>query len=162
MDVRQPGESKDDVSHHVVPLMLAGKDYPKDQTFNVTSPLDGSVVWRASDATSEDACAAAECAHSAYHNWSRVRPSRRQAIFLRAADVLERRRDELAGYMRMETGAEPAWSAGVDIRGGAALLRDVAGRISSIQGSIPTCAKEGMNALVLKEPYGVVLGLAPW
>jgi len=40
--------------------------------------------------------------------------------------------------------------------------KDVAGLISTIQGSAPTVAEEGTSAVVYKEPYGVVLGIAPW
>jgi acyl-CoA reductase-like NAD-dependent aldehyde dehydrogenase len=42
------------------------------------------------------------------------------------------------------------------------MLRDVAGRLSGIMGHIPNCEEEGTQALILKEPYGVVLGIAPW
>lgn len=31
-----------------------------------------------------------------------------------------------------------------------------------VQGSIPASGDEGRAALVLKEPYGVILGIAPW
>jgi acyl-CoA reductase-like NAD-dependent aldehyde dehydrogenase len=40
--------------------------------------------------------------------------------------------------------------------------KDAAGLIQTIQGSVPTVAEEGANAVIYKEPYGVVLGIAPW
>jgi acyl-CoA reductase-like NAD-dependent aldehyde dehydrogenase len=42
------------------------------------------------------------------------------------------------------------------------LLKDVAGKVSSIEGTVPVLAAEGQNGIVLKEPYGVVLSIAPW
>lgn len=43
------------------------------------------------------------------------------------------------------------------------LMRDCAGRIAgAIKGELPIAGEEGMNAMVLKVPYGVVLGIAPW
>lgn len=43
------------------------------------------------------------------------------------------------------------------------ILRDVSGRIfSALSGEIPICQAEGTSALIVKEPYGVVLGIAPW
>lgn len=45
----------------------------------------------------------------------------------------------------------------------AEMFRDIAGKIASaLEGEIPICQEEGTGALVLKEPYGVVLGIAPW
>lgn len=41
-------------------------------------------------------------------------------------------------------------------------LKNVAGLVGTVQGSIPTVAEEGQNALLFREPYGVVLGIAPW
>lgn len=45
---------------------------------------------------------------------------------------------------------------------GVNFLRLFAGRISSIEGTVPTVAQEGQSAVVVKEPYGVILGIAPW
>jgi acyl-CoA reductase-like NAD-dependent aldehyde dehydrogenase len=43
------------------------------------------------------------------------------------------------------------------------MLRDVSGRIEqALHGEIPVCAQEGTEALIVKEPFGVVLGIAPW
>lgn len=41
-------------------------------------------------------------------------------------------------------------------------FRDVASRASNIQGVIPQTKTPGQGAFVFKEPYGVVLGIAPW
>lgn len=63
--------------------------------------------------------------------------------------------------MMAETGAAEAW-ASFDTGLAVEILKDVAGRISSISGSIPQTATEGTSALVYKEPYGVILAIAPW
>ena len=42
------------------------------------------------------------------------------------------------------------------------ILKDVAGRISSLSGSMPATNQEGVSALVYKEPFGVILAIAPW
>jgi acyl-CoA reductase-like NAD-dependent aldehyde dehydrogenase len=60
-----------------------------------------------------------------------------------------------------ETGAAEGWA---DFNLGLApeILRDVAGRLSSIAGSIPQTSREGVTALIYKEPYGTILAIAPW
>lgn len=91
-----------------------------------------------------------------------MKPAARRDIFLKAAELLKSRVDELGGYMQDETGSATAFSSGFNVPLAAEMLRDVAGRCSSVMGSIPTCSDEGTAAMVVKEPYGVVLGIAPW
>jgi acyl-CoA reductase-like NAD-dependent aldehyde dehydrogenase len=40
-------------------------------------------------------------------------------------------------------------------------LKEVAGKTSMIIGSVPESAEEGRNVIIYKEPYGVILGIAP-
>lgn len=42
------------------------------------------------------------------------------------------------------------------------MLRDIAGRITFICGSVPVVEEDGQSAVVYKEPIGVVLGIVPW
>jgi acyl-CoA reductase-like NAD-dependent aldehyde dehydrogenase len=65
-------------------------------------------------------------------------------------------------YMEEETGAAPNFSSGFNVPLAAEMFKDVAGRCTTIGGYIPTCSQEGTSALVVKEPFGVVLGIAPW
>ena len=166
METPEPAPKVIDVpatkSHYVVPLQINGKDTLTSQTFPVTSPTTGKVIYEAASASVEDAISAVEAAQAAFGSWANVRPSRRRDIFLRAADILERRSSELAQYMQEETGADEFWSSGFNILVAAEGLRDVAGRIASIQGTIPATGSSDTTAFVYKVPYGVVLGIAPW
>ena len=71
------------------------------------------------------------------------------------------RKEEMIKICADETGAAPAW-AEFNLTLAVDILKDVAGRISSIVGTIPTTSQEGVSALVYKEPYGVILAIAPW
>ena len=81
---------------------------------------------------------------------------------IRASDIMKKRFDECAEYMEIETGSTEALSKGFNVPSTIEQLRDVAGRIVTSTGYIPVCAEEGKSALIYKEPYGVVLGIAPW
>jgi acyl-CoA reductase-like NAD-dependent aldehyde dehydrogenase len=74
---------------------------------------------------------------------------------------MESRREELIKYCTEETGATTVW-ASFNLNLAVDILRDVAGRISSITGVISATAQAGVSALVYKEPYGVILAIAPW
>lgn len=147
---------------HAVPLLINGEEVQTDTTFDVVSPSSSQKLWHSSSASVSDAQKAVAAAVSAFPSWAKTKPSFRRSIFLRAADILDRRADELANYMMEETGALETFTK-FNLTTSAEMLREVAGRISGVLGgSVPVCQAEGTSALVLKEPYGVVLGIAPW
>lgn len=144
-----------------VPFFLDGKEVVGGETFDVTNPATGKVVHQCSSATEADALAAVDAASRAFPAWKAMVPVARRDIFLRAADVMERRRDELANTMCEEVGVPRSW-ADFNLTVARSLILDVAGRLVTIEGSIPTPQDPNTGALVLKEPYGVVLAIAPW
>jgi acyl-CoA reductase-like NAD-dependent aldehyde dehydrogenase len=147
---------------YIVPLLVNGKEVTTPTTFPVTSPASHKAIWQGSSASVVDAHAAIAAASAAFPAWSKTKPSFRRNILLKAAEIFDSRAEECAGYMMQETGAEAMFSGGFNVPLTIEMLKDVAGRISGIMGSIPVCASEGTSALVLKEPFGVILGIAPW
>ncbi|RYP18572.1 hypothetical protein DL765_003857 [Monosporascus sp. GIB2] len=114
------------------------------------------------DVHTHEALVALEAAGRAFSLWSTTKPPFRRDIFLKAADILDRRAGECKWYMVQEIGAHAHFTQ-FNLATAAEILRDVAGRISSaLSGIVPVCQEQGTHALVVKEPYGVVLGIAPW
>lgn len=149
------------LSGNTVPLIIGGKDVVGSEIFSVVNPADGKEVWKAGGASVETAVQAVESAAAAFPAWSKTKPAIRRDIFLRAADVFRERYKELAHYQKQETGADDIfmdWILKLTVEN----LKEVAGKCSMIAGSIPGSADENRSALVLKEPYGVILGIAPW
>jgi acyl-CoA reductase-like NAD-dependent aldehyde dehydrogenase len=109
-----------------------------------------------------DALTAVESAQKAFQSWKKTKPTARRDIFLEAAKIVEKRGEELGKYMMDETAASEFWGSGFNVPLAVDMLKDVAGRIPSIQGSVPIPGAEGKSAMVWKEPYGVILGIAPW
>jgi acyl-CoA reductase-like NAD-dependent aldehyde dehydrogenase len=144
-----------------VPLIINGEDVTTESTFSVTNPRTGQEVWKSCSATAADAVKAVESAQAALPAWSKTKPAVRRDILLRAAELFEQRVDELRQYQIDETGADPKfvdWILPLTVE----QLKDVAGRVTSIQGAVPTTSEEGRSAIVYKEPYGVILGISPW
>jgi acyl-CoA reductase-like NAD-dependent aldehyde dehydrogenase len=145
-----------------VPFLIDGKEVVSSTTFPVVSPSDSETLWQCSSASVKDAMAAVEAASAAFPAWSKTKPSFRRSIFLKAADLLDKREDECHGYLMRETGAMESFSK-FNTTITTEMLRDVSGRIEqALHGEIPVCAQEGTEALLVKEPFGVVLGIAPW
>ncbi|KAM0260831.1 hypothetical protein ACHAQJ_002598 [Trichoderma viride] len=153
-----PGETE---SLHAVPFIINGNDYYPEKTFDVVSPVTGKVTHRCGSATLADAAAAVDAAAEAFKNWRKSLPSHRRDIFLKAADLIQQKGDELAQIMSQETGATGPWAL-FNINTSADLIKDAAGRISAIEGSFPTLMDPDSSGIVLREPYGVVLSVAPW
>ncbi|OAR00499.1 hypothetical protein LLEC1_07538 [Akanthomyces lecanii] len=146
----------------IVPLLIAGKEERGPATFDVVSPYTGETCWAATDATAEDAVRATEAAAAAFPGWSQTKPTVRRDILLRAADILESRLEENASYMRTEMGADVGSSQLFVVPLSIRMLRDLAGRITSICGSVPVVEQDGQSAIIYKGPIGVVLGIVPW
>lgn len=145
-----------------VPLLINGVETVTSQTFEVVSPDTSKPVWACSSASREDAIVAVKAAARAFPKWSSSKIDERRRIFLRAAEILEARTQDATDYMAKETGSLLPFGA-FNVNGAIELLKEIAGRISAaLTGSIPVCSDVGTMALVLKEPYGVVLGIAPW
>lgn len=147
---------------HVIPAIIGGKDLHLPSTFDVMCPSTGEIIHRSSSASEGDARLAVDAAHAALVDWKTTTISQRRNILLRAADIFNKRATELANYLINETGATEAWAGGFNVPVTVELLRDVAGRLTSMTGIIPQTQERSMSALVYKEPYGVILGIAPW
>lgn len=145
-----------------IPLVINGKDVVTKASFPLVGPLTNKEIWTSSSASLEDASNAANAAQAAFASWSKTKPSYRRDIFLRAADVMANRKDELGEYMRQEIGANKDYQEFIldlAIEG----LKDTAGRIAgACTGTLPDPLHKGMRSMVQKRPYGVVLGIAPW
>ena len=143
-----------------VPLIIDGEDVVGPNSFTVHNPAGGD-LWQAAGASLKEVTRAVESAQAAFPAWSRSKPATRRDIFLKAADIFEKRRPILKQLQREETGAEDGfidWIINVTVED----IRGVASKTGNIAGSIPGSDHEGRNALILKDPYGVILSIAPW
>ena len=154
--------SSSESSDLTVPIWINGKEEHLSSTFDVINPSTGKVAWKSASATKEDATRAVEAAQAALPAWRKTKAGFRRDIFLKAASILESRAEEYGEFMQIETGSTAGFSTHFNIPLAANILKDVAGRIVTVTGFMPECAEDGRSAMVVKEPYGVVLGIGPW
>ena len=145
------------------PLLLSGKDQNSADgaLFERLNPVTGAVATRASAATVEDARAAASATADAFPTWSTQGPGARRAALLRAADKLEARKADFIAAMAEETGATAGWG-GFNVFLAASMLREAAALTTQITGTVIPSDKPGLLAFGMRQPVGVVLGMAPW
>lgn len=145
-----------------IPLWLNGKPITTGDSFDIISPLTEKVLYKAAAASEKDALAAVDAAAAAQEAWAATKPSSRRDLFLRAADELVRRKDELWHYCSTETGSTEPYFA-FDFNDALESLRSCAGLIhtASVGQTMPV-GEEGRSAMLVPEPYGVVVSIAPW
>ncbi|KAK7744085.1 hypothetical protein SLS53_003603 [Cytospora paraplurivora] len=144
-----------------VPFWINGKEVVPSKTFDVINSATLKVIHQCSSATEADAEAAVEAAAKAFPAWKNTPPTQKRDVFLKAAEIMERRRAELVNNMVEELGVPSDW-ANFNISLAKEFITDVAGRCITIEGVLPTSENTDTGAMVVKEPFGVVLAIAPW
>jgi acyl-CoA reductase-like NAD-dependent aldehyde dehydrogenase len=111
--------------------------------------------------TAADATAVADAAQAALSIWSSFGPNARRAALMKAADALEARAAQFVEAMMGEIGATEGW-ARFNLVLAASMVREAAALTTQIGGEVIPSDKPGCIAMALREPAGVVLGIAPW
>ena len=130
-------------------------------SFDRHNPLDGQVATRAPAATPDDARAAVDAAAQAFPAWAAIGPGERRALLMRASQALAAKGEAIAAAMAAETGASGLW-AGFNVHLAADMLLEAAALTTQISGQIIPSNIPGSVAMAVRQPAGVVLGIAPW
>ncbi|MDB5920521.1 MAG: Aldehyde dehydrogenase [Massilia sp.] len=148
---------------HNVQLVIANLDRPAsgEASFDRLDPLSGKVATRAAAASPDDARAAADAAEAAFPAWSQTGPGLRRTLLLKAADLLQGRADDFVAAMAVEIGATEGW-ARFNVMLAAGMLREAASSATQTSGEVIPSDKPGCLAMSVRQPAGVVLGMAPW
>ncbi len=125
------------------------------------NPMTGEVASTAAAASAADAVAAADAAAAAFPAWSKLGPNERRAKLMKAADLLAARAADFTALMMAECGATAGW-AGFNVHLAAGMLREAAAMTTQIAGEVIPSDKPGSMAMAIRQPVGVVLGIAPW
>jgi benzaldehyde dehydrogenase (NAD) len=148
---------------HSINLLINSEPVAASQgaTFTRRNPLDGSVATTAPAATVADAVAAADAASQAFAAWASMGPAERRGLLLKAAQALEAKVAEFTEAMAQETGASAIW-AGFNVHLAAGMLQEAAALTTQIAGEVIPSNIPGSLAMAVRQPAGVVLGIAPW
>lgn len=129
--------------------------------FERLNPLTGEVASRAAAMSAAQMPAIAARAAAAQSAWGATGPNARRAVLLRAAEALEARKDAFVATMMAEVGATAGWGL-FNLVLAAGIVREAASLTTQIAGEVIPSDKPGCLAMTLREPAGVVLGIAPW
>jgi acyl-CoA reductase-like NAD-dependent aldehyde dehydrogenase len=145
-------------------LMYIGGEWVGAQsgkTFEDVNPYQGIPMARVAAGGRSDAKRAVEAAQQAFPGWSSTMPQERRALLLRAADLLEERRNDFVSMLIKETGStfgfamfQSFYSPGI--------LREAASQVHELTGDVLPANMPGAFYFSRRQPLGVVAGIAPW
>lgn len=143
--------------------LIAGEwvEAAAEATFDDMNPYDNTVFAHVPASSDVDAQRAIDAAAKAFPAWAAMGARDRQSLFLKAADILVRRADEVVLLMALETGCANAF-ARFQIQWAAGLLRQAAGYPYLSGGEIVPSDTPGVFAMAIRKPLGVVGGISPW
>src|ERR671934_2706815 len=134
----------------------SGRTYEKR---NPARPLE--VIGEFPASSEDDVNRAVEAAATAFPTWSRLPAAARGAILMKAADVVERRVEEIAADMTREMG-KPLREARMESARAAAILRFFAGEGWRPKGELYEQSASGQLVFTIRRPLGVVGLITPW
>jgi vanillin dehydrogenase len=130
-------------------------------TFERADPLTGNAVTRAAAAGRDDARRAVDAAARAFPAWSQTPAGERRALLNAAADKLLEAAPDIAATMTEEVGGTFGWGMfNCDLA--ARMLREAAAQAYAVVGEVIPSDVPGSLALGVRQPAGVVVGMAPW
>jgi acyl-CoA reductase-like NAD-dependent aldehyde dehydrogenase len=129
--------------------------------FERHNPMTGEAASSAPSMTGADMAAVARKAQAGFAAWSPLGPNARRAVLMKAADSLEARKDDFVAAMMGEIGATAGWAM-FNLGLAAGMIREAAALTTQIGGEVIPSDKPGCLSMALREPVGVILGIAPW
>jgi acyl-CoA reductase-like NAD-dependent aldehyde dehydrogenase len=129
-------------------------------TFEDRNPFSGDVVAHVAAGDGDDAGRAIDAAAEAFATWSQTPPEQRQRIFLKAADILESRQDEVVGWLARETGCTFGFAM-FQCHFVPGLFRQAAALPYAPLGEVIP-SDTGAFSMGIRRPVGVVGAIAPW
>jgi 1-pyrroline-5-carboxylate dehydrogenase len=145
-----------------LPVVIGDQRISVPDTFESRNPSrKDEVVARAPKATPELVDRAVDAAWRAFSAWRRVPPEEKAALFLRAAELMRRRKFEAAAWMVLEVGKN--WTeADADVAEAIDHLEYFAREILRYAEGKPTTPHPQEVSYYTYEPLGVVAVIPPW
>jgi len=129
--------------------------------FDDMNPYTGEVYARISSGKRADATHAIEAAQAAFPKWANTPPSVKRGIFLKAADIMERRQDELVKVMMEEVGGTIGISM-FQMHFVPGLYRMAASAAYDVKGEVLPADHANSFFMAIRQPAGVVGCFGPF
>ena len=129
--------------------------------FDVFRPYDRRLYARVAAGGRQEAKLAVDAAAKAFPAWSQTTPAERARLFFKAAEIVKRRRAEIAEILAVETGSTISFATfQQDLV--AATIEQAAGWMYLPKGEVLETNMPGTHSIGVRRPLGVVASFTPW
>ena len=129
--------------------------------FDVYRPYDRGLYARVANGGRAEAKLAVEAAARAFPVWAATTPAERAKLFFKAAEIVKRRRAEIADILADETGSTISFATfQQDLV--AATIEQAAGWMYLPKGEVLATNVPGSHSIGVRRPLGVVACFTPW
>ena len=144
-------------------MFIGGKwvDSTSGESFDDLNPFTGEVYARVPAATREDASQAIAAAQTAFADWKASPPGMRRKIFLKAADIMEERQEEMVKAIMEETGSTIG-IAMFQVNFVPELFRTAAAAAYEVKGEVIPADHKDSFFMAIRQPAGVVSCFVPF
>ncbi len=129
--------------------------------FSKINPYTDEVFAQIAAGKRADAWRAVEAAAEAFPAWSATPPATRRTLFLKAADLLEKKQQDIARLAAEETGETFGWGM-FNCFFTIGMFREAAAQAYGLIGEVIPSDLPDTVAMATRQPVGVVVGIAPW
>lgn len=151
--------STTDISGYVADLLRDA--IPSDTTFDVSSPIDGSLIASVPDCGEAQARQALDKSEQAFEAWKRTTAYERAAVMKRWHALIVEHEVELAYLMTLEMG-KPINESISEVRYGNSMVEWYAEEAKRVGGESIPSQHPRKRLHTLKQPTGIVYAITPW
>src|SRR5258705_10013216 len=142
---------------------FAGNQWRKpadNQVFEVHEPYSGKLFARVAAGSRADGRIAVDAAAKAFAGWAETSPAEKARLFLKASEIVKRRRSEIAEVLARETGSTISFATfQQDLM--AATLQQVAGWVYLPKGQVLETKSPGSHSISVRRPLTVAARFTP-
>ncbi|AOZ69697.1 methylmalonate-semialdehyde dehydrogenase (acylating) [Rhodobacter xanthinilyticus] len=147
-----------EIGHWINGKLVAGTSGRFTDVYN---PATGEVQAKVSLATKAELDAAVAAAEAAQPGWAATNPQRRARVMMKFGDLINQHMEELATLVSAEHGKTLPDARG-DVQRGLEVIEVCMGAPAMLKGEYTDSAGPGIDLYAMRQPLGVVAGIAPF
>jgi len=159
-----PARQVDHMTIETYGLFIAGQQQPacSAETFEVLAPATEEVLAHVARGGAADIDLAVKAARQGFANWKALAPKAREAVLLRAADLVASEGESRFLDVLIDESGSAISKARNEIAYTVDLLRTAAGEVRRLYGDTFPNDSPSRMSMVFREPIGVVAVVSPY
>jgi acyl-CoA reductase-like NAD-dependent aldehyde dehydrogenase len=143
-------------------MYLAGEWATGEARMEATSPATGGQIGTVPEGTRADVERAIAAANEAWSGWANLSAFDRGAAMIRIAEIIEKRRDDLAQTLTLDQGKPLVAEAYDEVDELVDYFEMASADVTRLEGALPPSVDADKRVMLYRVPRGVVGVISPW